>query len=261
MLRVSKPENPLILTSESTPAARIVNPNGAAGIFLVCEHASSFIPSSLNELGLAPQDRYSHAVWDIGAEALARAMADTLDAPLAVSCVSRLVYDCNRPPESPDAIPERTENVDVPGNKSLSPAERAARVSQVYDPFHSLVSEMLDDFASPPVFVTIHSFTPSWFSKSRPVELGLLHDKNACLANAMLRHSDPSLRTELNQPYSAADGVTHTLARHAEARGLRNVMIEVRNDLLDHQANIDRISGILCKMLLAAVECEKGSIR
>jgi predicted N-formylglutamate amidohydrolase len=35
-----------------------------------------------------------------------------------------------------------------------------------------------------------------------------------------------------NEPYGPQDGVTHTLREHAVSRGLANVMIEVRNDLL-----------------------------
>ena len=236
-----------------------MNPDGAAGICLICEHASSFIPSSLSELGLAPEHRYSHAVWDIGAEALARAMADTLDAPLVVSSVSRLVYDCNRPPEAKDAIPERTETIDVPGNRNLSTSDRATRTREIYDPFHDLIAQTLDSFDNTPVFLTIHSFTPNWFGKPRAVELGLLHDAYPALAQAMFAHADPSLGTALNEPYSAADGVTHTLARHAIPRKLDNVMIEVRNDLLGSEADIERIAGILCSMLKAALTDLSGN--
>ena len=35
-----------------------------------------------------------------------------------------------------------------------------------------------------------------------------------------------------NEPYGPEDGVTHTLQIDAIARGLSNVMIEVRNDLI-----------------------------
>ena len=243
-----------ILSLEDGPAAEVVNPGGGAPICLVCEHASAFIPTSLAALELADYDRYSHAVWDIGAEALARALSSRLDAPLVLGRVSRLVYDCNRPPERGDAIPSRTETIEIPGNRDLTEADRAARVREIYEPLHRTISETLDAFDVAPVLVTIHSFSPTWFGVSRPTELGLLHDDDPWLAHAMMRATDPSLRTELNQPYSAADGVTHTLAKHANARGLRNVMIEVRNDLLSDVSATKRIAGILETMLKSALE-------
>ena len=41
-----------------------------------------------------------------------------------------------------------------------------------------------------------------------------------------------AFQVALNEPYSAADGVTHTLDLHGAANGLANVMIEIRNDLI-----------------------------
>ncbi len=254
MLHVTDTPPNQILSLEDGPAAEVVNPGGGAPICLVCEHASAFIPTSLAALELADDDRYSHAVWDIGAEVLARELSSRLDAPLVLGRISRLVYDCNRPPERDDAIPSRTETIEIPGNRGLSKTQRAARIQEIYEPLHCKVSTTLDTFDVAPVLVTIHTFTPTWFGTSRPTELGLLHDDDPWLAHAMMRSADPSLRTELNQPYSAADGVTHTLAKHANPRGLRNVMIEVRNDLLSDPCATQRIAGILEAMLNSALE-------
>ena len=124
MLHVTDMLPDQILSVDDGPAAEVVNPNGRAPVCLVCEHASAAIPSSLGALGLADADRYSHAVWDIGAEELARTLSRRLDAPLVLARVSRLVYDCNRPPEREDAMPARTETIDIPGNRDLTPAER-----------------------------------------------------------------------------------------------------------------------------------------
>ena len=253
MLHVTDMLPDQILSVDDGPAAEVVNPNGRAPVCLVCEHASAAIPSSLGALGLADADRYSHAVWDIGAEDLARTLSQRLDAPLVLARVSRLVYDCNRPPERADAMPSKTETIEVPGNRDLTPGERTMRTREVYDAFHATLSATLDAFPRPPAFVTIHSFTPSWFGQPRDTELGLLHDDDPTLARAMMSHTDGTLRTELNRPYSAADGVTHTLARHATARGLRNVMIEVRNDLLGDAGQISKVADMLENMLSAAL--------
>ena len=42
----------------------------------------------------------------------------------------------------------------------------------------------------------------------------------------------PHRRIARNEPYGPADGVTHSLRLHGMGRGLANVMIEIRNDLL-----------------------------
>lgn len=244
---------PLILDPDFGPCATVVNPGGRAGICLVCEHASAEIPSRLEDLGLSAHDRYSHAVWDLGAEALARRMSAILDAPLVVSRVSRLVYDCNRPPKAPDCIPARTERIEVPGNAMLSAEDRAARVAQVYEPFHDIVATTLDGFAVSPAFVTVHSFTPQWHGEPRATEIGLLHDADPELARAMQAAALVEPSVTLNEPYDASDGVTHTLKRHANGRGLLNVMIEVRNDLLSDDAGVERIAATLTSMLAAAL--------
>lgn len=248
-----------ILGPNDGPAAEVVNPQGTAPICLVCEHASAFIPASLADLGVAPEHRHSHAAWDIGGRDLAVALSEKLDAPLVASRISRLVYDCNRPPSAPGAFPERSEVIDVPGNVGLDDAARAARVTEVYDPFRTLLSSTLDGFTKSPVLVTIHSFTPTWFGQPRSVELGLLHDSDDRLARAMLANRPDDLDAQLNAPYSVTDGVTHTLREHAIPRGLQNVMIEVRNDLISDAAGVARFTDILSTMLTKALATQEAT--
>jgi predicted N-formylglutamate amidohydrolase len=255
---VSTSKDHTILGPHDGPAAEVMNPQGTAPICLVCEHASAFIPSALSDLGIAPEHRKSHAAWDIGGLDLATALSMKLDAPLVVSRVSRLVYDCNRPPSAAGAIPERSEIVDVPGNVGLSDAARAARVSEVYEPFRALLKTTLDQFRASPVLVTIHSFTPVWFGQPRDVELGLLHDSDDRLARAMLANAPDGLDARLNAPYSATDGVTHTLREHALPRGLQNVMIEVRNDLISDPTGVTRFADILASMLTSAMATQEA---
>lgn len=245
-----------ILTPEDGPPADVVNARGQAPICLVCEHASAVIPPALGTLGLTEEDRLSHAVWDIGAEHLARDLSRKLDAPLVVARVSRLVCDLNRPPNADDAIPSQSGEIPVPGNRDLSDFERAARTAEVYEPFHATVSDLLDKFDTPPAFVTVHSFTPTWQGKARDTQLGLLHHADSRLATSMLAHCDTSLETRLNEPYSAKDGVTHMLERHATSRGLQSAMIEVRNDLLGQDADVARMSALLASILTSSLDLD-----
>jgi len=241
-----------ILSADDGPAAEVVNPNGRAAVCLVCEHASANIPASLDGLGLSEEHRLSHAAWDPGASDLAHVLSDALDAPLVLARVSRLVHDCNRAPTSGDAMPARTETIDIPGNHDVSSEEKTARVREVYDAFHKTLTDTLDGFATQPAMVTVHSFTPTWFGKPRSTEIGLLHDADARMAFAMHKSASSDFKVALNQPYSAADGVTHMLARHAIPRGLDNVMVEVRNDLLSSDAAVQSVATALHHMIEAA---------
>lgn len=251
MLHMASPTESPLLSETEGPAARVLNPHGRAQAILVCEHASRFIPAALNGLGLDDAAARSHAAYDIGAMDLAIDLMGALDAPLVAGRVSRLVYDCNRPPHSPSAMPERVEQIAVPGNRNLSGQDRARRVQDIYDPFRSLLGATLDAAPAPPLVITIHSFTPVWSGAPRAVELGLLHDADDAAARMLLALAQDrtDLRCALNEPYSAADGVTHTLREHAVPRGLPNVMIEVRNDLVDSPAGVVRVSGLLAPLL------------
>jgi predicted N-formylglutamate amidohydrolase len=250
---------PTILTARDGPPAKVFNPGNQAAVCLVCEHASLDIPQSLLDLGLTPEDRYSHAVWDIGAADLAKVLADTFSAPLVTSAVSRLVYDCNRAPGAVGAIPEKTESVEIPGNVGLDDAHRNARIIEVYVPFRDLLAKTINSFVTLPALITIHSFSPTWFGKPRDVEIGLLHDTDDRLARRMFEAAPKGVNTRLNEPYSASDGVMHTLQAHATPRGLQNVMIEIRNDLIADPAGIARMSGHIADMLTTALAREGAS--
>jgi predicted N-formylglutamate amidohydrolase len=251
-----KPEPPqTLLTVLDLPAAELRNPQGRGGVILVCEHASNAIPAALNGLGLDDAGRVSHAAWDIGAYDLALAMSKSLDAPLVTSRVSRLVYDCNRPPEAPSAIPAQSELIAVPGNLNLTALDHARRVAEVYEPFQKLLRATIDAAPLPPVLITIHSFTPVYFGQHRQTELGILHDTDARFALAMLRAAQSlgGVKAESNAPYAAQDGVTHTLREHAVKRGLHNAMLEIRNDLIATPKAATAMAAELCKIVVKAM--------
>jgi predicted N-formylglutamate amidohydrolase len=240
-------------------ASQIINAAGPTPIVFICEHAARFIPPSFNNLGLAGAALSSHIAWDIGALDVARGMASAFDAPLVASCVSRLLYDCNRPLSASDAVPELSESTVIPGNQSLNLADRQARHAGFYVPFHNDVDSIIASFMAssmqPPVIVTIHSFTPIYRGKQRAVELGILHDTDQRLADALLAAAPQhtNLRVARNQPYGPQDGVTHSLQRHGVALGLLNVMLEIRNDLITSPPQQAAMANMLVGMLTDAL--------
>jgi len=245
-----------ILSASDGAAFESVNPDGVSAVLLVCEHASKHIPASMDNLGLDLQTANSHVAWDPGAVSVARHLSRTLDASLIAATVSRLVYDCNRPPESTGAMPSKSEIFPIAGNQNISIEEKAARVNEIYVPFTNAISDEIaarNDTGRETVIVTIHSFTPIYFGEKRKVELGFLHDQDSTLADAMLEIPS-TMEVQRNQPYGPDDGVTHTLKLHALPNGLLNVMIEIRNDLIATDSDQKKVAEKLALMISKALD-------
>lgn len=245
-------------SAESLSAYRAVieNRDARSRIVFVCEHASCTIPDRWGDLGLDQKARNAHIAWDIGALELARAMSTAMGSCLVYAPVSRLVYDLNRAPNQDGAMPSKSEIFDIPGNIGISPSERAERTRAIYVPFHDdLHTEIARRIAIglAPIIVTVHSFTPVWHGQKREVEFGVIHDADARLATAVLNHAPKGLVSRMNEPYSAMDGVTHTLRLQAGPYRLPNVMLELRNDLLNAPKAINAIAEQLISCLTAAV--------
>jgi predicted N-formylglutamate amidohydrolase len=234
--------------------ARVENPNGSSPILLICEHASNRLPAQYGTLGLDATALESHIAWDPGALGVARALSQALDAPLVHATVSRLVLDLNRDPAAPDSITSVSERTIIPGNQDLDPAERSRRVEEVYHRFHNATDALINErvaAGATHAVVSIHSFTPTYRDVLRPWHIGLIFAKDARLASQVAAglKRDEELIVGMNEPYSPADRVFHTLERHAERRGLAPLMIEIRNDLLrdpDQQMSwSDRLAPLL----------------
>ncbi len=241
-------------TPTQTHFAPVIENEWASGrIILVCEHASNHIPPEWGDLGLSVDQRNAHIAWDPGALGLARGLSRRLDAALIHAPVSRLVYDCNRAPDMPGAMPSRSEVHDVPGNAAISAQERLRRTKAIYLPFHDGLHGLINCRIArglAPVVVTIHSFTPVYFGRPRSVEFGVIHDADPSLAVAIHRAAQgTNLICELNAPYSAVDDVTHTLRVVATPYGLPNAMLEIRNDLIASAPAQDKMADLLAPVL------------
>lgn len=225
----------LLAADEPTPVIH-ERPSAASPFLISCDHAGNLIPRSLGDLGVSATDRARHIAWDIGALGVARALAQLLDGELVAQRYSRLVIDCNRPPDSAELIATRSEATDIPGNCDLGAAACAARISLIYAPYHEQLRALLDTRASRgrhSIFVAVHSFTPVYLGQARPWQLGVLSGNDRRLADPMLKflrsHSD--LCVGDNEPYRI-DEKDYGIPVHALARGLPHVLFEIRQDLI-----------------------------
>ena len=249
---------PEALAYPATILPQIEGRDRAGNVILVCEHASNALPQPWGDLGLTEAQRAAHIAWDPGALGLMRGLARRLDATCLSATASRLIYDCNRAPDMPGAMPARSEIHDIPGNAAITPAQRAQRTAALYIPFHDALHGLIAEriaLGRRPVILTIHSFTPVYFGKPRAVEFGVIHDADPALAQAIVAEAQARtpLKTGLNEPYSAADDVTHTLRLHATPYGLTNAMLEIRNDLIASPEAEAAMADTLAPVLAAAI--------
>ncbi|MCJ7599571.1 MAG: N-formylglutamate amidohydrolase [Methyloceanibacter sp.] len=230
------------------------NPEGAGPFVIVCDHASNRIPDEYKSFGYAEDALQTHIAWDPGALAVSRRLSALLDAPLLWPDVSRLVIDCNRPPDSSSLIVTESEGQPVPANRAVSEAERSRRLDRIHRAYHEAIDSCLARRLAarlPTALVAVHSFTPVYFGKARPWQVGIVFDDDCRMADALVRglKADKALTVGANEPYSPADQVYYTVARHAGPRGLPAAMIEIRNDEIGDEAGqrswADRLANIL----------------
>ena len=220
------------MTVTYTPAL-IEHAEGAGPVLLLCDHATNHVPAEYELLGLDEAALADHIAWDPGALGVAREMSALMDAPLAAAVLSRLVIDMNRPEGAKGSILEVSDGRRIPGNEGLDAAARRARFERWQVPYHAAISDLLDRLAGRiAAVVAVHSFTPVYGGRARPWDIGVLHDGDTTLARPMIDalSAEPGLVVGENEPYSPADDVYYSLERHAVARGLKHVMLEIRND-------------------------------
>jgi predicted N-formylglutamate amidohydrolase len=243
------------LLDESDGEAAVVTNSGAASPFLLLgDHAGRGIPAQLGHLGLSEADLGRHIAWDIGVAGLGQRLSAILDAAFIAQRYSRLVIDCNRDPARSDSIVAESDATPIPGNASLSNADRAARVAEVFAPYHARIAEELDVRAArglSTVVVALHSFTPVMRAFARPWRFGVLHLGDSAFSQAMLaalRAEEDTAVVGDNQPYRM-DEVDFTIPHHAIGRGLDYVELEVRQDLLADEAGQQAIAERLARWL------------
>jgi predicted N-formylglutamate amidohydrolase len=229
---------PALLGPNDPPPFELFNPEGAAPILFVCDHAGRAIPAALGRLGLDETALARHIAWDIGIAELTRELARRFDAPAALSTYSRLVIDCNRRLEHPTSIPPVSDNVPVPANQALTPAARQARAEACFFPYHRAVDAMLERFAQRgvvPVFLSMHSFTPVFQGFERPWHVGVLWDRDRRVPLPLMAAlaEEPGLIVGDNEPYTGRNRHGYSIPMHAEARGLAHALLEIRQDLID----------------------------
>ena len=252
-----------LLEADEPPAFADFRLGGRSHFVIVVDHASARIPRRLQDLGLPASELARHIAWDIGAFAVAKRVSEALDAPLIAQNYSRLVIDCNRDPTVDSSIPLISESSAIPGNVNLSAAQIEARRVEIFEPYHARIRALLDERAvarRPTILVAQHSMTDAYKGVPREMQAAILYNRDRRFAGLMLEalRKDPALNVADNQPYFVSDETDFTVPRHGEARGLPHVEIELRQDLIAHEAGQVEWAARLTQALK---DCEKTFLR
>jgi len=230
-----------LLTPDDPPPVLMERREGKSHFVIVVDHAGARIPRRLGDLGVPPSELRRHIAWDIGSLGLARHMAEALDAPLVAQNYSRLVIDCNRDPGVPSSIAPISEWVEIPGNLGRSTEELAARRAEIFEPYHACIRSLLDARAAAgrmTILVAQHTMTDVYKGTRRPMHAAVLYNRDRRFAGLVLERlrREAALAVADNEPYFVSDETDYTIPRHAEARRLPHVEIEVRQDLVTDEA-------------------------
>lgn len=227
-----------------------------SGIILLCDHARNTVPALYGNLGLPVEQFERHIAYDIGAEALTRALAAELGCPAVHSCFSRLLIDPNRGEDDPTIVMRLSDGTVIPGNHPISAEEIAHRIKHFHAPYHQAIDALIDDVVArgvTPIIFSIHSFTHAWKGISRPWHAALLWDADPRLPRFLIDRlrEDADLVIGDNEPYDGALR-NDTMYRHATQNGFAQGLLEVRQDLVSDDAGIARWASILAPLLAQA---------
>lgn len=219
-----------------------------------CDHAANTVPEFVNggDLGLPTQDMNRHIAFDIGAAGVSRALGDTLNAPVICSNFSRLVIDPNRGEDDPTLLMKLYDGTLIPANRHAGPAELNARLNRYYRPYHAALGTLMARAGT--ALISVHSFTPQLKGRpKRPWQIGILSAHDRRLADPLIDRlrAEPDLTVGDNEPYDG-DLPGDAVDQHALQHGRPNILIELRNDLIEVQADQIKWARRLAPILDAA---------
>lgn len=237
---------------------RVLNPQGASPLVLICDHASNFIPAALVNLGVDAAELRRHIAWDIGAAAITEIMAERYTAAAVLSTVSRLVADCNRGLADATLAPAISDGTIIPGNRDLTEEQRRLRWETYHQPYHRAIERVIAGKLAAgvtPVVIAVHSMTESMGGVFRPWQIALCSHLDRRLNDPVLaalrRRGDIVVGD--NEPYNLDPNEDYSIPRHAMARGLLHLQVEFRQDEVESTAGQARWAAIFSEAIESAL--------
>ena len=204
--------------------------------FVTCEHASKRVPAPLRTTALDRAWMSSHWGYDIGARTLSLELIRRTGSHGVMARFSRLVCDANREPGHPDLIRASTEGHALSFNQQLDDAEVSRRLAAYHAPYHAAIDEglraRLRVEAGDVLLLSVHTFTPVWNHRVRPMDVGVLYAPYEALAQRLVGELErEGFVTALNQPYSGREGLIYAAERHGSNHQVVFLELEVNQSL------------------------------
>ena len=217
-------------------------------ILFIADHASNYIPKSLDNLGLNKNLFNTHIAYDLGIKELCINLSKLLKSKFITGEYSRLIIDLNRGLSDPTLIPEIVDRKIIPKNIKLSKNEKRNRISEVYNRYHNNIKRTIkSDHIT--ILISLHSFNPIFKNKKRNIHFGILSNQDRRLSNYVITEMRQiGLKVGDNEPYEG-NLIGDTMYKHGLKNNLYHTLIEVRNDLLSSSTNIHRVSMLLKKVV------------
>lgn len=217
------------------------------------EHASNRIPIPLTTI---PDDLpwlSTHWALDIGCHELVRQLTLETSSCAVMARFSRLVCDPNRHRNRHDFVVARVNGYSLSFNKHIDELEVIRRIADYYDPFHNAFDSLITrrkTHSHPFALISVHSFTPVWKHKLRTMDIGLLYDQCAPLANDL----GDALRKQgfyvaYNEPYSGRFGLMYSVERQGEKHQIPYLELEFNQAILCTQKRITDVARRVCAAL------------
>lgn len=213
------------------------------GLILLADHATNHLPEHYQHLGLPQAAFLRHIAYDIGVEALTRALSKQLNCPAVLSKFSRLLIDPNRGEDDPTLIMKISDGAIIPGNHPITQEEWDHRLNTWHRPYHKAIAGVISRVekacGKAPLILSLHSYTPVWKGVPRPWHAAVLWDGDGRVSTPLLAALEKpgDIIVGDNEPY---DGALKgdTMYRHCLVRGVPHVLLEVRQDLISDEAGI-----------------------
>lgn len=243
-----------LLSPTDPPPFTVLNGEYVSKLLLVCDHGGVAIPTILNGLDMDPMLLAHHISHDIGAANVTQLLSARLGAPAILFNYSRLVVDPNRQTDDPTVIREISDGFVIPGNRSLSVEHRNDRFNTLHRPYHKTITTMLDQVERRgliPGIISIHSFTPVMKGFKRPWHIGVLTNIDRRMGEAFMANlaEDSDICIGDNKPYSGMSPYGYTIEKQALPKGYPNILIEIRQDLIDTKHGAERWSDRIAAAL------------
>jgi predicted N-formylglutamate amidohydrolase len=231
----------------STPYS-ILCPQNQGSFLFTAEHASNNIPTTTQASETFLLN--THWAYDIGIFELIQLLCTQLSCQGAHTNYSRLWIDCNRAPNQNGLIKNSIDGIPLSFNQNLTQKQCLSRLSDVHEAYHCAISSAIKKHSTPPILVSLHSFTPIWNDHIRTMDIGVLFDRDTALAHScasLLR--EEGFFVEMNQPYSGKNGLIYAADRHGTEQNIPYIELEFNQSILCTPERISFVAQKTSNML------------